>query len=456
MRPRSALLLLAAVAAACSAPPAGPRLDEGAVAYRSGEPAFVLDAVASVRGDSLGIDVYLGLPPQSLVFSQRGDQRIGIAQWTLTVEREGGAPLMRSPVDTLVGPLALDAPPTWRTERIDVPPGTYRVRAVLEDRASDRTAERTAEVDVRRPRGTPSLGRIRLDRGSGVSSRPVDSGAVPASSDSIRAIVQALALPPDAATQLTVLRLRADSSAALPLVGFTPGPATLAARGVDLGSVDTVQTVRQPILNPDVTLDVEAPLPPLRPGVYRVQIVLEGEGGERLDVSDRLLVVRRRDYPYVTRVGDLVGPLQYLVSERELRDLREAPTPAGQQRAFDRFWGDQIDDRRLATATVRAFYERVEEANRLFATYKEGWKTDAGMAYIVFGPPAFVERTIEGERWTYGRGAGSPSVLEFVRTAGRPGTRDRFQVLTLIRDRAYTGVWRRAQRQWRSGAVPGS
>ncbi len=37
----------------------------------------------------------------------------------------------------------------------------------------------------------------------------------------------------------------------------------------------------------------------------------------------------------------------------------------------------------------------------LFTSYKEGWKTDKGMIFIVLGPPDKVQRSKDREVWTY-------------------------------------------------------
>ena len=454
-----ALAVVAATAASgCLArAPRGAPLDAAAQSYRAGEPAFVLEAVGTVRAGETGVDVYLGVPRASLVFRQSGDSLEAVARWTVTLEPSAGPALRqtRSPIDTVreASAGAVRQPgPVWRRLRLAAPPGRYRVVATLEDRTSEQTAERAATVEVFAPDARPALGTLRLEAADGAT--PVDAAAVPAGADSLRAVVQATAVPDGAATVLTVVRLRSDREPAPPPTDFTPAPGTLARRGVDPGQADTVQAVRQTVLAPDEALDVQAPLPPLAPGVYAVRLDLEAPDGTPLDTADRVVVVRRRDYPALTRLGDLVEPLVYLGRRQELARIAEAGSPSARRRAFDRFWGERMDDRRLAAATVRAFYERVEEANRLFATYKDGWKTDPGMIYVLFGPPRYVEATPDGERWSYGGGGAAPPVVEFERTAGRAGETGLFRVLTLVRDRGYSEAWERARRQWRSGVVP--
>ena len=451
---RASLLLLAALGwAGCGGARPQASLDTAAQSYRAGEPGFVLDALATVRNDTTGVDLYLGVARPSLVFRQSGDGLEAIARWTVTVGLLGEPGRVLAPVDTLRADFASETrrpEPVWRRLRVDLPPGRYRVQAILEDRASERTAERTALVDVFAVDARPALGEVRL---VGQGDEPVDPASVPAGLDSLRAVVQATAVPDGSTTVLRVVRLRSDQDPAAPPTAFTPQPGTLVRRGVDPAEVDTVQTVRQTVLNPAGVLDVEAPLPALGPGVYAVSLDLMAPDGAALDTAERIVVVRRRDYPALTRLGDLVAPLVYLGDARELARITDAPAGARQQ-AFDRFWGERLDDRRLAAATVRAYYDRVEEANRRFATYKAGWKTDPGMIYILFGPPSYVEATLEGERWIYGQGSSAPPVLTFERTAGRAGETGLFTVFTLVRDRAYSEAWLRARRQWRSGVVP--
>ena len=75
------------------------------------------------------------------------------------------------------------------------------------------------------------------------------------------------------------------------------------------------------------------------------------------------------------------------------------------------------------------------------------------MAYVLFGPPAYVDRTPTGETWTYGGGGAAPPVLVFEQTAGGPGDPSPTSVLTLVRDRQYHEAWLRARRLWRTGRV---
>ena len=456
MRRSSLRLLVVALAlAGCGGSRPTAPLDATAQSYRAGEPGFVVEAVGTVRDGETGIDVSLGVPPSSLVFRAGTESLVAVGRWTVSVEGPGQPVRTLSPLDTLRAMSTAETrspEPVWRTLRIPVPPGRYRVSVILEDRSSERTGQREIQAEVFGVTDRAGLGTIGLEGEGSRGLAPVDAASIPAGLDSLRAVVQAPAVPDGAQAVLSVVRLRSDSAPAPPPTAFTPAPGTLARRGVDPSQADTVQTVRQPLASAEVA-DLGVPLPDLGPGVYALRLDLVDADGNVLDPADRVVVVRRRDYPTLTRLGDLVAPLVYLGSAREVAAI-EGASGAPQQAAFDRFWGERMDDRRLAAATVRAFYDRVEEANRQFATYKEGWKTDPGLVFILFGPPNYIEASIDGERWVYGQGGSAPAYVVFERTAGRAGETGLFSVLTLVRDRAYAEVWQRARTQWRSGIVP--
>ncbi|HOI88688.1 MAG TPA: GWxTD domain-containing protein, partial [Lentimicrobium sp.] len=91
-------------------------------------------------------------------------------------------------------------------------------------------------------------------------------------------------------------------------------------------------------------------------------------------------------------------------------------------------------------------YGRVEDANRLYSISGEGWKSDRGMIYIVYGPPNVVYRNSTSEQWTYGE-TGNPLSLRFLfnleNSADTPA--DYF----LIRSDSYRNPWHLAVSNWR-------
>ncbi|HZY26127.1 MAG TPA: GWxTD domain-containing protein, partial [Bacteroidales bacterium] len=103
-------------------------------------------------------------------------------------------------------------------------------------------------------------------------------------------------------------------------------------------------------------------------------------------------------YPKLTTPEVMIEPLVYLTSQDEMTALRENPKPKA---ALDDFWikcGGNVDKSR---ELIRIFYTRVMFSNYYFTSYKEGWRTERGMIYIIYGPPDKVYKTADGESWGY-------------------------------------------------------
>ena len=67
-----------------------------------------------------------------------------------------------------------------------------------------------------------------------------------------------------------------------------------------------------------------------------------------------------------------------------------------------------------ARAMIHKYYSRVVDANNYFTSYHEGWKTDRGLIYIVYGPPKIVYRGKDIEEWLYGEKGNNNSIrLQF-------------------------------------------
>lgn len=104
------------------------------------------------------------------------------------------------------------------------------------------------------------------------------------------------------------------------------------------------------------------------------------------------------DYPQYSKITSLPGPLIYITTRQEYERLASSQ---GNKRAFDRVILSITADTERARTLMRNYFRRVELANRYFTSYKEGWKTDRGMIYIIFGRPAEVYKFNDREVWNY-------------------------------------------------------
>ena len=124
---------------------------------------------------------------------------------------------------------------------------------------------------------------------------------------------------------------------------------------------------------------------------FFVKDTVQSPGVGFMAVTDR--------YPRYTQPADLRAPVVYMSTSQEVNDLYRDGNP---KTALDRYWLS-LSGGNTGTArrNIAAYYRRVEEANRQFTGYKEGWKTDRGMVYMVMGPPDRVTRSKDREVWLY-------------------------------------------------------
>lgn len=103
-------------------------------------------------------------------------------------------------------------------------------------------------------------------------------------------------------------------------------------------------------------------------------------------------------YPLMNTPEVMIEPLAYLASPQEIFELKNAIKP---KIALDDFWIKCGGNVEKARELIRIYYTRVLYSNLYFTSYKEGWRTERGMIYIIYGPPDKVYKTDDGERWGY-------------------------------------------------------
>ena len=150
-------------------------------------------------------------------------------------------------------------------------------------------------------------------------------------------------------------------------------------------------------------------------------------------------IVKKDPYPKYNKLGDLKGPLLFVTT----RDENDAIGAAGEDKSkFDKVILDITNDKERAKNFMRNYFRRVEYANQFFTSYKEGWKTDRGMIFIVFGAPDEVGVSGQQEIWAYK----NPRIQFAFTKAGSVYHPDHF---VLVRDKQYTEDWYVTVDLWR-------
>ena len=152
-------------------------------------------------------------------------------------------------------------------------------------------------------------------------------------------------------------------------------------------------------------------------------------------------------YPKFVMMEDIFEPVIYLTTHEELERLKNS---TDKRKTFETWWLNLTKSPERAKRMIRAYYQRVEEANNFFTTYKEGWKTDMGMIYIFFGPPDAVFNDGSIEKWYYAKNGNIPAVdFTFIRLRNVFSPRH----YILERDESYRSQWYRRIESWRRGSL---
>lgn len=101
------------------------------------------------------------------------------------------------------------------------------------------------------------------------------------------------------------------------------------------------------------------------------------------------------DFPMPLKdIDQLIEQLQYIAKDDELDHMRDGKTDAEKQKRFLAFWKKKDPSPGTKRNEVmQEYYSRIMIANKLFSTtYSQGWKSDMGMVYVIFGEPSNIER----------------------------------------------------------------
>ena len=152
-------------------------------------------------------------------------------------------------------------------------------------------------------------------------------------------------------------------------------------------------------------------------------------------------------FPDINNVDELISALRFITSKKEFKEMRNDPD---KKKVLDDFWLKIAHNEVRARELIRSYYNRVQNANYFFTSFKEGWKTDRGIIYIVFGPPTVVYKSSGAESWVYGEQNNYLSVTFNFNRANNPFSNNDFQ---LQRSPIYKNQWYRNVDAWRQGRV---
>lgn len=138
-------------------------------------------------------------------------------------------------------------------------------------------------------------------------------------------------------------------------------------------------------------------VPELRLGFGDYIIFVEARMNSNPDyytISHQNFTVRWLEIPdLITDLDKAIEQLVYIAKPEELKYIKSSTDETEKERRFLEFWRKRDPTpNTLKNELMEEYYARVKYANEHFGHYIEGWKTDMGMVYIIFGPPSSVDR----------------------------------------------------------------
>jgi GWxTD domain-containing protein len=169
------------------------------------------------------------------------------------------------------------------------------------------------------------------------------------------------------------------------------------------------------------------------------------------DTTDRTgftILATDNRFPKYTKPASLTKPMVYLTTNQEFQNLNAT---SDYKKAFDQFWlGLYSNNQNAARKTIKSFYTKVEDANKQFTSYKEGWKTDKGMVYIILGKPDIVRFLKDKEIWVYTKNEKYSEVNFIFVKRSNQFIEDHFE---LNRFAEFQQFWYSAITNWRLGQM---
>jgi GWxTD domain-containing protein len=193
-------------------------------------------------------------------------------------------------------------------------------------------------------------------------------------------------------------------------------------------------------------VDSMAVLAPRQPYVlsqktlYFIQTDTTGNVGEGITAVSK-------DFPKLKVVNHIADAMVYISDDSEYQNMKKSTY---KKKLMDEQWlnfgGTQNNTQKL----IAAYFKRVSYANQHFTSIREGWRTDRGMIYIVFGEPIEVSEVFGQLTWTYFSASMQRRFSFTFAKVENPFSQNHY--ILQNRDSKFLPYWKLAVGSWRSGS----
>src|SRR5699024_3902401 len=287
------------------------------------------------------------------------------------------------------------------THHID--PGHYRILFSITDRNTNKHITQSVETNIPEiKKGDYDLSNIQIYvKIKGQDWEKIHTYDVKGKIDSLRFVFQVISPQTEKRMQIRsrLVRFKSDTGYTRPMHFSNYSPSSIEYKGIDYDEETELQTSVRTLVDYSSRF-IEYKYAAPRRGKYRCEV--HAQRGEEYEIFNaRDFGQKSLNYPDIKTARELARPLIYLMGEGDHEEMMKISDPDSLKAAVDRFWLKNIGNQNKARQVIKKYYQRVVEANKQFSNFKEGWKTDLGMIYILFGPPWYVEDHLKTLAWYY-------------------------------------------------------
>lgn len=459
------LIGLATVIGLACARSANPNVERGSdYEYRPGYPEVRFSAIGFLNENNQpSINVAADIVYGSLIFKEVGGvQQAQIGVDVRIVGQGEDSPLVDSEhydidIEREDSDITTSQQSYILQKRINVPAGSYKVYLTVTDKNSGKKTTRSTETSIPNPESNQiDLTDIRM-LGKDMDSDspnwfPITTYDVAGRIDSLMFIFQATNNKSDQPLSINaeLVRFKSDHSIARPMYFNDYSPSSIEYKGIDLSEETTIQQSQRKLLE-EGSVFIEFRFAQQERGNYRFKVESDKNEDELFKARD--FGVKSENYPALKTAEELARPLAYLMDEDEYEDLMAISDADSLKEAIDRFWLKEIGNKNEAISVLKMYYQRVEEANKQFSNFKEGWKTDPGMIYILFGPPWYVNNRLDQMVWSFSYNRDDPSYNYLFFQPKLQSEFYPFEHYILQRNQQYYNVEFQQRSLWLSGLI---
>ncbi|MEX0593721.1 MAG: GWxTD domain-containing protein [Balneolaceae bacterium] len=457
------LLLLGACARASN-----PDIERGANYYfQDGYPEVRLSALGILNDEDQGvIAVAADIVESSLIYREIDGENQAVLEVEIQITGQEGTSFSETFTTQLQVQSEREA---WLTrpdvihfsKEMDSPPGDYQVTFSVTDLTSGNRAVRTTETFIPDPADNQlRLTSVRmLARDAALDDEDVD-GYLPVTTydvstrnDSLRFVVQVTNNRSEQPLRITsrLIQFEADTSSARPMSFNNYTQSSLPYKGIDYSEDEVIDQTQRTLTQPGSVL-IEYRYPRPDRGNYRFEVRANDSESEEL-FKARDFSVMGQNYPNLRTPRELAEPLIYLMDRRDHQEMLEITNPDSLKAEVDRFWLSNVGSQSQARRVISLYYERVEQANKQFTNFKEGWKTDMGMMYILFGAPWYVDTRLNEMLWSYAYDRSDPRYNFLFQRPRGVSEFFPFNNYLLMRDQSYFNIQYQQVERWLSGTI---